>query len=310
MLLGETVRHFRLDEILFGKDFPFFTNTSWADIETVNITVSGNELLVYGFNLLNADARLIIDGSLIIGGERNTSTSSHILCWGYFALPSGSHTITIQARRISTSVYGQVRDFMIRRFFLNDFVKVNLRSAGTIELNIPTRKTCLGEILNIPVYIICYAETTPTLTINNQTQTWTTTTNFKYVWSGCLPAGVYTINVNDGYFSVIACPWLLPASDTEIIRVNVPHGSTIYITATDLAYINVSKTIALGRKMRISSTDLVSPRPTTPYIYSASGTSYVITGSYTFEFFKPEDLPLVASGLGGAIAYIGVDVRT
>lgn len=310
MLLGETTRQFRLDEDLIYGDSGSIPSTSWTTLRTYNINASGNELFIYSFIITTGtgstgSVRLLIDNTYIIGGEANTSGGTVATFWGYFTLPAGQHTIAVQGRYSGTSA--SCTHFHIRRFFFNDFSKIDPRGSGEGIINIPQRKTCLGQFKNVPVYILCYAETTPTLTIDGASVSWTSTTGFKYVWSGGLTPGSHTINVNTGYYVVVACPWLLPSGETEILDVDVPMGSTIYITAVDLALNGISKTIALGRRMRIPTS---TGSTLTPYIWSTSGTSYVVSGSYTFEFFQPKDLPLVAFGLGGAIAYIGVDVRT
>lgn len=310
MLLGETPRKFRLDEVLIydpgGYSIP---SSSWTTLAEYTINASGNELLVYSYMLVSGydsgqQARLLINDSLIIGGEIITTISSAVSHWGYFTLPSGQHNIKLQARRPGST--GRVDNILIRRFFFDDFARVYLRVSGQSTINIPQRKTCLGQFKFVPTYIICYAETTPTLTIDNVAQSWTSTVNLKYIWSGGLPPGPHTINVSAGYYCVISCPWLLPASDVEVFDINVPVGSTIYVSLADLALINISKTVALGRRIYIP---ISGGMALTPYVWSTSGTSYIVTGSYTFESFRPEDLPLVVNGLGGAIAYIGVDVR-
>ncbi|MEM3708823.1 MAG: hypothetical protein QXF43_04185 [Nitrososphaerales archaeon] len=101
--------------------------------------------------------------------------------------------------------------------------------------------------------------------------------------------------------SIIICPWILPDTDTEVISLDFPQGSTLYVITEPLAD-NPTKYIKIGKKRGISFGD------NTDYYSLTSGTG-ILSHSYTFEIIDVSNSVLLVSGFGGCISALAVDVR-
>ncbi len=100
---------------------------------------------------------------------------------------------------------------------------------------------------------------------------------------------------------MVFCPWIIPSTSYQPIKLDFPQGSTIYVTLEPLD-LNPTKTVKIGKARFISFGDA------TDYYYTTSGTD-ILTASYTFETVEVSNCIMLVSGYGGCISIIGVDVR-
>jgi len=103
------------------------------------------------------------------------------------------------------------------------------------------------------------------------------------------------------YISVVFTPWVLATASFEPLSLDVPQGSTIYITEEPL-FTNPTKTVKIGKVRVVSFGD------STNYYYTNSGVD-ILASNYTFETVEIDECILTVSGYGGCISIIGVDVR-
>jgi hypothetical protein len=121
-----------------------------------------------------------------------------------------------------------------------------------------------------------------------------------------LSAGAnHTVAISGGtgthYISVVFSPWILPTAAAEVISLNFPQGSTIYLT-TEPLLTNPTKYVKLGKPRAISFGDA------TDYYYNTSGTG-ILTATYTFEAVALLGNILYVYGWGGCISIIALDAR-
>jgi hypothetical protein len=109
-----------------------------------------------------------------------------------------------------------------------------------------------------------------------------------------------TVNV---YLQVYSSVWLMPSSLTDMVELDVPFQSTIYIVSEPL-WDDPTKTFALGYAKAWSTVF------NQDNYYSASGTG-ILTVSYTFDLYPSRGVPgfLKWSGEGASITFIVADVR-
>jgi hypothetical protein len=100
---------------------------------------------------------------------------------------------------------------------------------------------------------------------------------------------------------IIVSPWILGYSEGEVLNLNFPQGSTLYVV-TEPLWNDVTKTVKIGKKRARSFGD------SSDFYYTASGTG-ILNASYTFESVDIASCSLFAGGYGGCISIIAVDVR-
>ena len=109
-----------------------------------------------------------------------------------------------------------------------------------------------------------------------------------------------TVNV---YLQAYSSVWLIPSSLTDMVELDVPFQSTIYIVSEPL-WADPTKQFVLGYAKAWSTVFNLDN------YYSASGTG-ILTVSYTFDLYPSRGVPgfLKWSGEGGTITFIVADVR-
>jgi len=109
-----------------------------------------------------------------------------------------------------------------------------------------------------------------------------------------------TVNV---YLQAYSSVWLMPSSLVDMVELDVPFQSTIYIVSEPL-WDDPTKTFALGYAKAWSTVF------NQDNYYSASGTG-ILTISYTFDLYPSRGVPgfLKWSGEGASITFIVADVR-
>jgi hypothetical protein len=108
--------------------------------------------------------------------------------------------------------------------------------------------------------------------------------------------GATAVNV-----SVAVCPWILTNALSEIVSLDFPRGSTVYVTEEPLDG-NPTKYIYIGKIRGVTF------GAATDYYSSASATG-ISAFSYTFEFVNVSQCLLQVYGFGGCISSIAVDLR-
>jgi len=101
------------------------------------------------------------------------------------------------------------------------------------------------------------------------------------------------------YVRVILCPWILTIVDSNILDLDFPQGSTLYVMLEPLSS-NPIKSAKIGKDRIV---DLSAN-----YYASVSGQG-IITLSYTFEIVDVLGALLVVSGHHTCMSYLAVDVR-
>jgi len=109
-----------------------------------------------------------------------------------------------------------------------------------------------------------------------------------------------TVNV---YLQAYSSVWLMPSSLTDMVELDVPFQSTIYIVSEPL-WADPTKQFILGYAKAWSTVF------NQDNYYSASGTG-ILTVSYTFDLYPSRGVPgfLKWSGEGASITFIVADVR-
>ena len=306
MLLSEMVRRLSGEQNLLeiSERTPSPLN-QWADIETVNVNLSQDSLLIYKYDLYGPTnvyirARWQIDSAYYIGGEQAgySNTETH---GGFFLLSAGSHTIVLQAYANDSSA--RIRNIYLGVVDLADLSGFQIQNAGSGALNaISSRKTCLGSLNEAFLLIQVYNEGgTPTVTVDGESATLIASDNYKYVFGEAVSAGAdHNISVSAGYMTAAMSPWLL-GDGHQPLTLDFPQGSTLYLTLEPL-FLDPAKALKIGKKRAVSFGD------STDYYYTASGTG-ILQANYTFEMVEVEGCILQVSGLGACISIIGVDVR-
>jgi len=105
----------------------------------------------------------------------------------------------------------------------------------------------------------------------------------------------------NAYVYIVLSPWILGDSEHQPVSLQIPQGSTLYLVAEPLLS-DPTKVVKLGKKRAISFGD------STDYYSTASGTG-ILSWNYTFESVEVSNSLLFASGYGGCISIIAVDVR-
>jgi len=105
----------------------------------------------------------------------------------------------------------------------------------------------------------------------------------------------------NAYVYIVLSPWILGDSEHQPVSLQIPQGSTLYLVAEPLLS-NSTKVVKLGKKRAISFGDSAD------YYSMASGTG-ILSWNYTFESVEVSNSLLLASGYGGCISIIAVDVR-
>lgn len=108
--------------------------------------------------------------------------------------------------------------------------------------------------------------------------------------------GATAVNIN-----VAVCPWILPYALSEIVTLDFPQGSTVYLTEEPLDA-NPTKYVYVGKIRGVTF------GVATDYYASASATG-ISAFSYTFESVKVSQCIMTVYGLGGCISIIAVDLR-
>ncbi|MEM0010480.1 MAG: hypothetical protein QXT84_02160, partial [Candidatus Bathyarchaeia archaeon] len=171
-----------------------------------------------------------------------------------------------------------------------------------VNISLPSRKTCIGRTKKGGLYIQVYNSAAPTVMVDGSSIPRSFFDEEKHVFS--VPVTLdetHIVSVDAGCFSAVLSPWLPPATETEIVSLNCPQGSTIYVVFEPLLE-DQSKYIYLGKKRII---------PLGQDYYSSAGGTGILTWSYTFDLISVEQVELLAKNVRhcGCITMIGVDVR-
>lgn len=105
-----------------------------------------------------------------------------------------------------------------------------------------------------------------------------------------------TISIN-----VAVCPWILPYALSEIVALDFPQGSTLYLTEEPLDA-NPTKYVYVGKIRGVTF------GAATDYYASASATG-ISAFSYTFESVKASQCMMTVYGLGACVSIIAMDLR-
>lgn len=119
------------------------------------------------------------------------------------------------------------------------------------------------------------------------------------------------VRVTNGYSSALTVSanlqayssvWLMPSSLTDMVDLDVPFGSTIYVVSEPL-FANPTKVIYLGYQKAWSTVFNLDS------YYQASGTD-ILQFNYTFDLY-PSQLPsfLKWSGFGASVSMLVADIR-
>lgn len=101
------------------------------------------------------------------------------------------------------------------------------------------------------------------------------------------------------YVRVILCPWILTIVDSNILDLDFPQGSTLYVMLEPLSA-NSIKFAKVGKERIVDHN--------ANYYESVSGQG-LLTLSYTFEIVDVPGALLIVSGHHTCISYLAVDVR-
>jgi len=101
------------------------------------------------------------------------------------------------------------------------------------------------------------------------------------------------------YARAILCPWMLCIVDSNVLDLDIPQGSTLYVMLEPL-WANSIKYAKVGKERIVDYG--------ANYYGSSSGQG-LLTFSYTFEIVDPSGGVLNVSGHGTCISYLAVDVR-
>jgi len=102
--------------------------------------------------------------------------------------------------------------------------------------------------------------------------------------------------------NVAVCPWILPVTTTfEPVTLTLPQGSTVYLTTEQLDA-NPSKTVRVGKERAIPFGAVID-------YYSTASATGISTFNYIFESVTITSCNLEASGFGGCISILAVDIR-
>jgi hypothetical protein len=247
-------------------------------------------------------------------------------------LPSGSYILTVEGYTTNTSYPVEVKNLTVGQLSFSDFTAVALqRYSSQLQISLPVRKTCVGALKNAMLIVNCGGATSAavtnfqnpgesltnyvTISVDGVQQSWTFRNNDSGAgnpsWALlCMPVAAgqtHAITISKGNantvvsISVVLCPWILGPIDLEPLTLSFPQGSTFYITLEPLLK-NAAKTVSIGKKRVISFGD------STDYYYKASGAD-ILSANYTFESVEVSKCTLFASGFGGCISIIAVDVR-
>jgi len=311
MLLSEMVRRIKNEQNLVSDPTQYATaSTSYYTVASYNISLSRASLMIYKYEIANANAGFRAQARLKIGdrhvGGHVQGGTAFAAKGGMFYLPAGSYTIEVQLRTHNASYSAYLRNFELGMADFADMAYVAMRGLGGSTLTLPSRRTVIGRLKRGTLYIEAYCTVTPPLTINGAAKGWTFTDweNYVYCQSVNLDSS-YTISVGtDPYhvtYSAILCPWILPPSDAEIVDLGFPQGSTLYLVLEPLRS-NPIKYLKLGKRRAVSFGDL------TDYYSTASGTD-ILTWNYTFEIIEVSNCLLLISGYGGCISTMACDIR-
>jgi len=101
------------------------------------------------------------------------------------------------------------------------------------------------------------------------------------------------------YVKIIECPWMLVIVDSNVLDLDFPQGTTLYVMLEPLDS-NPIKFAKIGKDRIVDYS--------ANYYDSVSGQG-IITLSYTFEIVDVPGAMLVVSGHGTCISYLAVDIR-
>jgi len=306
MLFSEQVRDLSQETNLIKDDASYQTNsTTWALIKDYgNITLSAASMVIFKFlatsNATNASDLRVKIGSLY-AYARQGALYQNTAPWGGLAyLAAGTYDIQVEGR---TPAGGTITlsQFSLGTVKLLDFSAAALQAAGSVSVNVSSRKTALGQLNNAVLFVEAYADSAPTLTVDSVTKSWSATSGCGYRYYQPVSVGAnHTVSISTGYFSVVLCPWIL-GSLCQPVSLAAPQGSTVYIV-TEPTFVNETKSVKVGKPRGIDWGDSAS------YYYVNSGVD-ILTSSYTFDVVDITKAVLYVSGVGGCVGIIAVDVR-
>jgi hypothetical protein len=336
MFLSEMTRHVGNEENTINVTSMYTrSGTTWGTIHSygsINPATPGIYLVRYQLSATDntAEIRIKVGLRYIHGAMQGTGV---VTVQGVCYLPAGSQSVVAEHRHSSSIGSGRIQNFQFGRIAFSDVDAEALQTyASQLTVNVPQRPLPLGAMKQVCVMVNCWASTPGaqtnfedvgdaltngvSLTVEGSQVDWTErkqdTAGRENAWAnyfGVADVGQdipVSITRDNGstvvHICIVATPWILPSVPTfEPMTLTIPQGSTIYLMLEPM-HLNPTKDIKIGTKRAITFGD------TTDFYSTASGTN-ILTYNYTFQEVKNGAVLLYASGLGGCVASIGVDIR-
>lgn len=329
VLLGEQVRHLSTEERLINDTATYTRdNAAWGTIHDYgNITLSEDSLIIFKFTADTASAYRLKIGSFYVHGCYAAAVYT-----GIAFVAAGTHAVIMEQRNGVGS--GSIRLFQLGKAKFSDQIYSALAAYSTqISKTLAQRSPAsfFGTLKNAVFAVRVWAYTPAaqtnfenpgdsltngvSLAVDGSQITWTdrvqdtgsleNASAYYYCSLSVGSAHTFAITKDNAntvvHISIIGCPWLLFAGLNEPITLEFLQLSTLYLTLEPLDA-NPTKDSKIGKIRSVSYGD------TTDYYSTATGTN-ILSHNYTFEVVKVPSVSVFASGLGGCISYVAVDMR-